>query len=134
MVSTSAGRGGNLRLVVTGGRDFFNRAKVYEVLDKIHNDHGVTVLIEGEARGADTLAREWAEDRGIRVEPYPANWSEKGRAAGPIRNQQMITEGKPDAAAVFYDRPRAESRGTADMHRRLVKADVTILEVVDATY
>jgi hypothetical protein len=121
-----------VRLVVTGGRDYDDRDPLESVLDGIHERLTVDVLIEGEARGADTLAREWAESRGITVEPYPAKWQEYGRKAGPIRNRQMIDEGRPDYAAVFYDRPRDKSRGTANMHTQLDAFGIKILAVIDA--
>lgn len=34
---------------------------------------------------------------------FPAKWNEHGKAAGPIRNQQMLTEGKPDVVFAFHD-------------------------------
>lgn len=86
-------------------------------------------MIEGEAKGADKMARYWAGQNGIPVEPYPALWDKYSRAAGPIRNQQMLDEGKPTYAIAFYDRPRDESRGTADMVRRLKAAEIPVIEV-----
>lgn len=72
------------------------------------------VVIEGEALGADTLAREAAEYFGIEVERYPANWTLYGRAAGPIRNNQMLTEGKPDLVVAFHH-DIEHSKGTKNM-------------------
>jgi hypothetical protein len=119
------------RLLVCGGRNFTNRRLLFTVLNNISIDHfgAIEVVIEGEARGADTLAREWAEENGIQVEPYPADWNRYGRAAGPIRNQQMLAFGKPTYAVAFFDRPRNESKGTADMVRRLEMAGVEVLQV-----
>jgi hypothetical protein len=36
-------------------------------MDDLHARQPITCIIQGEAAGADTLAREWAEDRGIEV-------------------------------------------------------------------
>src|SRR5437016_1932752 len=77
----------------------------------------VDCVIEGDAKGADRLGGTWAKLRGIPVAVYPAQWRQYGRAAGPIRNQQMLTEGKPDVVFAFHDRLN-ESRGTADMMKR----------------
>ncbi len=82
-----------------------------------------SVVIEGEARGADTLARKAAEELGIPVEPYPANWTKYGRAAGVLRNQQMLDEGKPDLVLAFHP-DISKSKGTADMVRRAKKAGI----------
>jgi hypothetical protein len=53
------------------------------------------VIIEGEAKGVDSMARDAAEELGIEVDKYRADWKGKGRAAGPIRNREMLEHGKP---------------------------------------
>lgn len=78
------------------------------------------VLIEGEADGADKLSRIIGEAMGYRVERYPAQWDKFGRAAGPIRNQQML-DMKPDSFLAFHH-DLSKSKGTADMVRRCLKA------------
>jgi hypothetical protein len=55
-----------------------------------------TVIVHGDAAGADRLAGQWVTNRMLKVERYPADWAKHGRAAGPIRNEQMLEEGKPD--------------------------------------
>lgn len=118
-----------IRLLVCGGRKFSNRELLFQRLDDFLVSNEVEVVIEGEATGADRLGRVWGEFNGISVEPYPAQWGVYGRSAGPIRNQQMLDEGKPTHAFAFFDRPRSESRGTADMVRRLKKAGVPVEEI-----
>lgn len=81
-------------------------------------------IIHGGARGADALAGEWAECFGVPFRVFPANWDRDGKAAGPIRNQRMIDEGKPDLVIVFPG-----GRGTADMVMRARKAGITIREI-----
>lgn len=78
-------------------------------------------MIHGDASGADRLSGEWAASKGIQVEARPADWSKHGRAAGPIRNSQMLDE-KPELVIAFPG-----GQGTADMVR---KAKQTGLEVV----
>jgi hypothetical protein len=61
--------------------------------------HRFTKLVEGEAKGADRMARDWADMVGIPVARYPitpAEWSELGNAAGPIRNQRMLELEQPE--------------------------------------
>lgn len=70
------------------------------------------VVIHGAARGADRIAGEIAAALGLEVVSYPARWREHGRAAGPIRNRQMLEEGKPDRVIAFWD---GRSKGTAHM-------------------
>ena len=65
-----------MRVLVFGGRDFSDRRWLFRVMDDLHARQPITCIIEGEASGADTLAREWAEDRGIEVDPYPLTQSQ----------------------------------------------------------
>ena len=85
-----------------------------------------SVVIEGEARGADTLGRLAAEQLGIQVEKFPAEWLRYGKSAGVIRNQRMIDEGKPDLVVGFHDRIE-ESKGTKDMLQRSEKRGIKTL-------
>ncbi len=73
-----------------------------------------TVIIHGAARGADTLGGFVADKLGFKVVSFPAKWNIYGKGAGPIRNQQMIDEGKPDLVLAFHE-DLNESRGTRDM-------------------
>lgn len=94
---------------------------------------GPMTLIHGAAHGADALAALIAQSMTyVQIEPYPADWDRYGKAAGPIRNQRMLDEGKPDLVLAFIDKPLSESRGTADMVRRARKAGVPVY-VVEAT-
>jgi hypothetical protein len=81
-------------------------------------------IIHGKAKGADSIADEWAAVNWLSVEEYEADWATHGKAAGPIRNQQMLDEGKPDMVVAFSGRT-----GTADMVRRARKAGISVVEV-----
>jgi hypothetical protein len=71
-------------------------------------------VIEGEAPGADLQSRYVAENICILpVDPTPANWKEFGRAAGPIRNTEMLRKGANGIVA-FHNNLRL-SKGTANM-------------------
>lgn len=108
-----------MRVLVCGGRDFFDSAGLSAVLDQMHASRPFKVLIHGAAIGADTLAGEWAKARGVTVEAYPARWDLHGRSAGPIRNRRMLRKGKPDVVIAF---PGGD--GTADMVRQAKAAGV----------
>ena len=112
------------RVLVCGGRDFVDHARVRAVLDHYHNDNPFSVVIHGAARGADTLAAEWADARSIRVLPFPADWDGHGRSAGHIRNAQMLREGKPDVVIAFPG-----GRGTANMIDQAERAGVPVLRI-----
>ncbi len=88
-------------VIVTGGRDYQDRARVFAALDMAHAHRPITLLVHGacmnsktgELQGADRWADEWAREHGVPVEPHPADWLTWGKAAGPMRNKQMMEQG-----------------------------------------
>src|SRR5262245_39221512 len=82
-------------LLVCGGRDYTDRNRLWATLDEFRRARGIARVIAGGARGADTLAADWAEAHGLPCEVLMANWAELGRNAGPIPNQHMLDEERP---------------------------------------
>lgn len=112
-----------MRVLVCGGRDYFDCNAVYTALDELNSPPGSLIVIHGEATGADVLGAAWGNDFAKQVIAFPANWDRHGRAAGPIRNQQMLDVGKPDIVLAFPG-----GRGTANMKKLATKAGVPIVE------
>src|SRR4051812_12062124 len=98
-----------VRVLVCGSRSWQDRDAIYNFLAFLTPDN---LVIHGGAKGADTIAGEAAERRGARVRVFPADWGKHKRAAGPIRNAQMLDEGKPDLVVAF-----GRTKGTNDMVR-----------------
>lgn len=130
------------KVIVCGGRDFgwkenANRQKtideeqvdyMFRKLDLVKQAtediiERKLVIIQGEARGADSWAKKWAELNNVDIEPYPADWNNKGKSAGYIRNKQMLDEGKPDLVVAFKG-----GRGTAMMIELARNANVPVKE------
>lgn len=88
----------------------------------------IDAVVEGDARGADRLAGEWAYRRGVENIKFCAEWEKLGRKAGPIRNQLMLDEGEPDLVVAFPG-----GRGTADMMMRARSAGVEVIEAAAQT-
>jgi hypothetical protein len=105
-----------MRLLVCGGRSFDDAALLNRTLDELHAQTPVTFLINGGQRGADTLAQQWANANHIQSVAYPPEWRRYHRAAGPIRNTQMLRE-KPDLVVAFKG-----GDGTRDMIRQSAAA------------
>jgi hypothetical protein len=94
-----------LRLCVTGSRKYNAVWKIERYLETLPKN---IVIVHGGASGADAITDLVARELGFRVEIVPANWERYGRAAGPIRNREMIESCSHVVA--FWD---GESRGTA---------------------
>jgi hypothetical protein len=89
------------KLLVCGGRTFDDAAFVFRILDDLHREHRFREFMQGGARGADALAKEWAMTKGdLKRFEIKANWRKSGPAAGPIRNQQML-DWLPDLVVAF---------------------------------
>lgn len=112
-----------MRVLVCGGRNFQAFEFVYETLDEIHGDGDIDTIIEGGARGADEWARIWAREASVKLITVPADWDSQGKAAGPIRNQRMVDDFKPDLVVAFPG-----GRGTADMVRRAKAAGIKVMK------
>lgn len=92
-------------VVVTGSRSWRNRQKIKRALSRLPKK---SIVVQGGARGADTIAKEVALELGLSVKTKYANWDKYGLAAGFIRNEKMIAM-KPDLVVAFWD---GESHGT----------------------
>ncbi len=82
---------------------------------------------------ADLLAEEWVRRNklhtlGWEIDCRKADWGAHGRAAGPVRNEEMLEPEKPDIAVAYLVR-NLLCRGTRDMMRRLEAACVTTLVI-----
>ncbi len=108
-----------IRLLVCGSRDWTNRESIRKEIVKLNP----SVVIEGEQRGADIIARDIARELGIEVMPFHAEWTIYGRRAGPIRNQKMLDEAHPNLVLAF---PLPSSKGTWDMIRRARAAGIEV--------
>jgi hypothetical protein len=104
------------RVVVTGGRNYADSALVYATLDSLRP----TAIAQGDAAGADGLARVWAFERGIPCSGFKADWT-RGKVAGPERNRRMLDEFKPDLVIAFPG-----GRGTANCIKEARKRNIPV--------
>lgn len=113
-----------IRILICGDRNWGDGEMIEEALKRLPKPPDV--VINGGARGADSLARLKAEALGIPVLTYYAQWQTYGRAAGPIRNKQMLDQGKPTHVWAFHD-DIEHSKGTKDMVTRAREARVPVV-------
>lgn len=111
-----------MRILACGGRDFCDLKYIYRTLDIASTGSTDVVLIHGDQRGADKIAHTWAIRRNFMPLPYPADWTRLGKSAGPIRNQRMLDEQKPDFVIAFPG-----NEGTANMVILARKAGVLVV-------
>ena len=112
-----------VKVLICGSRHYDNYDKVKETVKSLVDEHGKIIIIEGGAKGADTLAKNAAIELGIEYREYKADWKRYGRAAGPKRNQLMIDTENPDLVIAFHE-DLESGKGTKDMLKRAEKEGV----------
>jgi len=114
------------RLLVCGSRAWKDKVFLHRVLTSIaQKSGGLSFLIEGEAAGADTMAKDWAKQNHVPILAFPAKWSMHGRKAGMIRNREMLIKGRPTFVCAFTAGSTL-TRGTANMVALTKKAKIPL--------
>jgi YspA, cpYpsA-related SLOG family len=123
-----------MRVLVCGDRNWTD----YDLIVRELNGLGASAplghtVIDGMARGADSLGNRAAMALWPRINHmrFPAQWDRYGRGAGPVRNQRMLDEGRPDLVLAFHD-DLGHSKGTAHMVRIAKKAGVPVRVITHA--
>ncbi len=96
-----------MKIAVVGSRDFPDTGFVQSIVTQLCKDLPDMVLVSGGARGVDSWAEKIAKRKGIQTEIYPADWNRLGKAAGFIRNQDIVKAA--DLILIFWD---GQSKGT----------------------
>ena len=105
-----------MRILICGGRNYKDWMKVRDYLDTVSR---TAIIIHGGATGADSIAGNLATYLSMRVIRCVADWDKYGKAAGVLRNQQMLDEEHPDLV-VYFHKDLENSKGTKDMVTRAV--------------
>lgn len=100
------------RIIIAGSRSFNDYEELKRLCDYIVQEATEVEIVSGGCRGADLLGERYAKERGFDIKRFEADWDQHGKAAGPIRNEQMAEYA--DELIAFH----CGGRGTADMIRR----------------
>lgn len=79
-----------MRLGVVGSRAFNDYDLLKSKLDKFHEIYGIECIVSGGADGADKLGEKWADENGIEKDIYYPDWKKYKKAAGFIRNEDIV--------------------------------------------
>lgn len=88
-----------MRVIVAGSRSFNDYKLLESILLKF--DLNELVIVCGECRGADKLGRQFAEEHGLPILSFPANWDKYKKRAGYLRNIEMAENA--DRLLAFWD-------------------------------
>ncbi len=83
-----------VKILICGGRHFNEYDVFSKTVNSVLNDLEIhqdqIELVSGGCEGTDKMAERYAEENSISISVFNADWKRYGRAAGPIRNRQMI--------------------------------------------
>ena len=111
-------------LAIVGSRTFQDYVLLCHVVEQVKGN--ISVIVSGGAEGADTLAERYADEHGIAMKVYPANWALYGKSAGYRRNQTIVHNA--DAVIAFWDGNSAGTAHTIEL-ARLAGVPVYVKEV-----
>lgn len=100
---------------VVGSRTFTN----YQMMITVLLNKGIKKIVSGGARGADKLAERFANEHGIPIEIIKPDWKKNGKAAGLIRNKDIVN--KADVVFAFWDGQSKGTKHSIDLARKAGK-------------
>lgn len=106
-----------MKVIIAGSRSIHELSDITEGVKL--SGFNITEEITGDASGADWLGELWAKQNNIPIKHFPANWNLHGKAAGPIRNQEMGDY--CDAAVIIWDGISKGSKSMISIMKKLGK-------------
>ena len=129
----------NTNIIIAGTRTYSDYDKLKQVCsdyishllkDGMSEIDGITI-VSGMAHGADSLGLRFAKQCGMDCRTFPADWNTNGKAAGPIRNEEMakfaVADGAYGVLIAFWD---GKSKGTDSMIKLAEQYKLKVLIVL----
>lgn len=99
-----------MKVIIAGGRDFSDYESLKHYCKYLLKNQPDVEIVCGMARGADMLGKRYAEEHGLKVKKFPAQWNKYGKRAGYLRNADMADYA--DSLIAFWNK---KSKGTKHM-------------------
>lgn len=99
-----------MKTIIAGSRTITEVEVIISALLGCPFTSEISEVVSGTAKGVDLLGEQVAKATGIPIKRFPANWEQYGKAAGPIRNNEMAEYA--DALVAIWD---GKSSGTKHM-------------------
>lgn len=118
------------RIIICGGRHFKDYKALESLVNSALTEKNLTSneveIVSGHCEGADMLGELYAEKHGIVCKVFPAEWNKYGRAAGPIRNSQMIEYASESTIPIVVAFVSPRTKGTIDTVNKATKRGFSI--------
>ncbi|MDO1451324.1 DUF2493 domain-containing protein [Rhodocytophaga aerolata] len=106
-----------MKTAVIGSRNFTN----YEIVEETLDGYDLPLIISGGAKGADTLAEQYAKEKGIPTLIFKPDYEKYGKRAPRLRNKEIIDACQRVIA--FWD---GKSRGTVYTIKYALQKGLTV--------
>ena len=122
-----------LRIIICGGRHFDDYRTLEAVVNKKLEEDGIlpteVEIVSGHCQGADVLGERYAKEYGCSLRVYPADWTKYGRAAGAIRNKQMVDYIVPFENRLVIAFVNENTHGTKNTISQAKKLSIPVIEI-----
>jgi hypothetical protein len=108
-----------MKLAIVGSRCFNDYPLMEKTISELFKEEEIEQIISGGAKGADTLAEQWAKNHKKELRIIIPSWASLGRAAGFERNVQIVKDS--DIVLVFWDSISKGSKHDIDLCKRYAK-------------
>lgn len=108
-----------MTLAIVGSRGYDNYKEFYLELNVILKEHKINTFVSGGAKGADTMAEQYAKEHGIKILVLKPNWKKYGKKAGFLRNNEIIQ--KCDVVVAFWDGSSHGTKHSIQLAKKLSK-------------
>jgi hypothetical protein len=117
-----------MKVIIAGSRDITDYNLILKAVKEAR--FVITEVVCGGARGVDRLGKEFAEKNHISIKFFIPDWDGKGKAAGHIRNREMVDYA--DALIAIWDGKSAGTKGMIDYAtKKGLKVYVMIYKLTD---
>lgn len=121
------------KIIICGGRHFDNYDFLELVLDQFIENNNIDTdnveIVSGCCEGADTLGEVYASTHNIDIVKFKPSWEKYGRAAGPIRNKQMIDYIKDSENPCVIAFISKKTKGTKNTIGLAKKNNIPVIEI-----
>jgi predicted Rossmann fold nucleotide-binding protein DprA/Smf involved in DNA uptake len=111
------------KLAIVGSRNFDDYALLNEKLAPYKDVAGL--VVSGGAKGADSLGEKWAKENNIPVKIFYPDWKKYGRAAGLVRNKEIINNA--EVVIAFWDGQSSGTKSSIELAKKAGKKVEVVL-------
>ena len=112
-----------MRIAIVGSRNFNDYEVLKTALESLKKK--ATLIVSGGAKGADSLGERWAKENNIETLIFLPDWEKYRKAAGFIRNQEIVLN--CDVCVAFWDGQSKGTLSTIELCKKAGKEVVVVL-------